>query len=170
MDDELLALQAVLAAAVVRVLAAGSHFWATTDLTMPQLKVLLLLSDVRSAPVSWLATSTNVSSPNITGIVGRLEERGWARRDVDRHDRRVVRVSLTDAGQDVLQRVCLAGVESLVSSAGSLEQGHARKLRDNLEGLLQASAEAGAEGREPAPSNGHDREAVLAGATMRRLS
>ena len=42
--------------AVFRVLTAGAEYWAKVDVTMPQLKVLLLLGSSGSAPVSWLAT------------------------------------------------------------------------------------------------------------------
>src|SRR3712207_2749047 len=85
----------------------GADAWARLDVTMPQMKVLMLLGLHGSAPVSTLAAQMQVSAPNVTGILDRLQQHGWVRRTSDPDDRRVVRVVLTDEGQaflDTLQQ------------------------------------------------------------------
>lgn len=97
------------------VLLNGSEAWARLNITMPQLKVLMLLARHGSAPVSWLAGRMQVSPPNVTGILDRLEKEGWVRRTNDPHDRRVVRVILTPEGEVFLQDLRHAGQEALVT-------------------------------------------------------
>lgn len=49
-----------------------------------------------------LARAGGVSSRNVTGLVDTLERNGLARRVPDTHDRRSVRVAITDAGHEWL--------------------------------------------------------------------
>jgi DNA-binding MarR family transcriptional regulator len=49
-----------------------------------------------------LANATMLSSGGLTRLIGRLEQRGLVRRDVDADDRRAFRASLTPAGQQKL--------------------------------------------------------------------
>jgi DNA-binding MarR family transcriptional regulator len=46
-----------------------------------------------------------VTQPAITRLVDRLEGRGWVKRDIDPADGRVVLVTLTPAGREVLERL-----------------------------------------------------------------
>jgi DNA-binding MarR family transcriptional regulator len=130
--------------AVFTLLTAGAEYWARVDLTMPQLKVLLLLGRHGSAPVSWLATRMEVSPPNITGILDRLEQRGWVRRMSDPQDRRVVRIVLTDDGERLLHELSGAGVDSLRDSLHTLSNGAAEDLRRGLSRFLSLACEPGA--------------------------
>lgn len=97
--DELVALiSRSLFAAFLR----GAEQWAQLNVTMPQLKILLLLGLHGSLPVSTLAHQMHVSPPNVTGILDRLELQRWVRRTSDPHDRRIVRVVLTAEGEQFL--------------------------------------------------------------------
>lgn len=127
--------------AVFTLLTAGAEFWARLDLTMPQLKVLLLLGRHGSAPVSWLATRMDVSPPNITGILDRLEQRGWVRRMSDPQDRRVVRIMLTADGDRLLHELSGAGVDNLRDSLHTLSNGAAEDLRRGLSRFLSLACE-----------------------------
>jgi DNA-binding MarR family transcriptional regulator len=55
--------------------------------------------------ITELAARERVTQPGITLLVNRLEQRGWAERKTDPADRRVVRVSLTRDGEEVLARL-----------------------------------------------------------------
>jgi DNA-binding MarR family transcriptional regulator len=55
--------------------------------------------------ITELATREHVTQPGITLLVNRLEQRGWAERKIDPADRRVVRVSLTPLGEEILARL-----------------------------------------------------------------
>jgi DNA-binding MarR family transcriptional regulator len=104
--DELVAL---ISRALFSAFLRGAEQWAKLDVTMPQMKVLMLLGLHGSAPVSSLAQQMNVSPPNVTGILDRLEQQGWVARTSDPHDRRIVRVVLTDEGQRFLDSLETAG-------------------------------------------------------------
>lgn len=51
-----------------------------------------------------LAALEGVQPPTVTNAVGRLEEQGLVRREVDPRDRRVHRVQVTAAGRRLLER------------------------------------------------------------------
>jgi DNA-binding MarR family transcriptional regulator len=139
---------ALIESTVFQLLTAGAEYWARVDLTMPQLKVLLLLGQHGSAPVSWLAARMAVSPPNITGILDRLEQRGWVERTSDSQDRRVVRILLTDGGTKLLHELAGAGVSHLRECIGSLGDRPAESLRHGLSAFLESMAEQDASTRK----------------------
>ena len=71
-------------------------------LTGPQLVVLREVSRLSGSSVSALARSVSLSQPTVSGILERLEKRGFVRRQRSDHDRRAVFVSLTPEGGRVL--------------------------------------------------------------------
>jgi DNA-binding MarR family transcriptional regulator len=125
--------------AMYNALMAGAEAWARLNLTMPQLKVLMLLGLYGSAPVSWLAARMGVSPPNVTGILDRLEQHGWVQRTNDAHDRRVVRVTLGPDGERLLQELHAAGAEQLRDALGRMQADERAALRTGLHALLRAS-------------------------------
>ncbi|MGI9556533.1 MAG: MarR family winged helix-turn-helix transcriptional regulator [Solirubrobacterales bacterium] len=79
-----------------------------------QAVVLQLLSEPR--PMGALAEARRCDNSNITGIVDRLEERGFVERRADEHDRRVKLIALTAEGEhlrDELNRRLAEPPESL---------------------------------------------------------
>ena len=83
-----------------------AHELSAYGLTVPQFLVLLYLWHAStSSPMGELAERMYQSSATMTGIVERLVRMGLVTRLEDPHDRRVVRVSLTDKGKALLQRV-----------------------------------------------------------------
>jgi DNA-binding MarR family transcriptional regulator len=81
-----------------------------------------------------------VGDSNLTGIIGRLEERGVVARVHDDADRRMVRAQLTAAGVDMLRRVedaRLGHMRQLVESLSADEQ---RTVLSGLKTLTAAHA------------------------------
>ena len=117
----------------------GADAWAKLHLTMPQLKVVMLLGRHGSAPVSWLAGRLGVSPPNVTGILDRLEQQGWVHRTNDARDRRVVRVALTPEGRRLLRELHAAGNGQLGTLAGRLDPDDRAALHRGLTALLNAT-------------------------------
>lgn len=97
------------------------------DLTMQQLKVLLVLAASGSRTSHDLAQALGVGATTLTGIVDRLEARGLVVRKPDTRDRRVRLVALSEAG------------ESLVRDAHELHREHSRRLLSRLEPRLLAN-------------------------------
>ena len=73
-------------------------------MTGPQLVVLREAAQLGRTSVSALARSVHLSQPTVTGILDRLERRGFVERCRDAADRRTVNVSVTVEGQKTLDR------------------------------------------------------------------
>lgn len=94
------------------------------DLTMQQLKVLLVLAASGARTSHDLAQALGVGATTLTGIVDRLEARELVVRKADVRDRRVRLVALSEQG------------EALVRDAHELHRDHARRLLNRLEPRL----------------------------------
>lgn len=70
--------------------------------SMAQLHILYTLHRSGEMPMSRLADVLNVSLSNATGLIDRLEERGYIERTRVREDRRVVMVHLTASGVQMI--------------------------------------------------------------------
>ncbi|RKR88102.1 DNA-binding MarR family transcriptional regulator [Micromonospora pisi] len=78
-------------------------------LTLPQLKILLLLSSRGSASGRELSDTVGVSLATMTGIVDRLVGQDLVVRGEDPRDRRVRRVELSPAGRTLMEGIVTAG-------------------------------------------------------------
>jgi DNA-binding MarR family transcriptional regulator len=116
-----------------------SHPLLSTDLTMQQLKALLLLSFEGSASGHELADGLGVSLATVTGIVDRLVARGLAERKDDPRDRRVRRVALAEEGTELLQRLRTAGREHRRRLLYRLDNETLSKLVDAMDALRVAA-------------------------------
>ncbi|HEU0239381.1 MAG TPA: MarR family transcriptional regulator [Micromonosporaceae bacterium] len=98
----------------LRVLARLSRVLEAVDsgLTLPQYRVLAVISHggVRSAR---LAERLAVRRPTLTAIADGLVAAGYAARESDPGDRRVVRLHVTEAGREALRRADEAYLERL---------------------------------------------------------
>lgn len=72
-------------------------------LTGPQLVCLRAIGHHGSLTPSKLAKEVSLSQPTVTGIIDRLVARQLIQRDRSQSDRRVVTVTLTDAGRALIQ-------------------------------------------------------------------
>lgn len=73
-------------------------------LTGPQLATLQEIAKTGPLPASTLARAVQLSSATMTGILARLEKRGFVQRARGESDRRTVIVSITDLGGETLAR------------------------------------------------------------------
>ena len=76
--------------------------WLQLDLTMPQLKVVLLLFMNGPTRMSEVASALGVSLATSTGVVDRLVEREIVVRESQPEDRRVVLCRLSEKGQKMI--------------------------------------------------------------------
>ncbi|GHE47886.1 MarR family transcriptional regulator [Streptosporangium violaceochromogenes] len=82
-----------------------------SNLTMRQLKVVMILSCRHSASGQDLSHHLGVGLGTVTGIVDRLIGHGLVTRREDPNDRRVRRVELTPAGHALTERIADAGLD-----------------------------------------------------------
>lgn len=77
---------------------------ADSGLTPSQLSALATISKVGPLTLGALADHERVAPPSITRVVAKLEEAGLVTREVDAVDRRVSRVTTTNAGEALLSQ------------------------------------------------------------------
>jgi DNA-binding MarR family transcriptional regulator len=112
------------------------------DLSLRQLAVLYLVREGAASP-SELARQLRVAPAVVTGLLDRLEQRGYLRRLADPSDRRRLRLALTDAGlaaslavEQMLSRDVAAHLDrALTAQLDALEQalGLLERVVDGLE-------------------------------------
>ncbi|MCC7104003.1 MAG: MarR family transcriptional regulator [Chloroflexi bacterium] len=120
---------------------SGPDPWLQIDLTMPQLKTLLVVHGLRPAAMGRVASLLSVGLSTATGLVDRLVEHGLVRRAEDSRDRRVVRVTTTDAGEELIARFATAGTDRLRLLLRRLDPGELRLVARALD-LLYGAAQA----------------------------
>jgi DNA-binding MarR family transcriptional regulator len=112
-----------------------------TDLTMRQLKVLLILSFQDGLSGQDLARSLDVGLAAVTGITHRLSARGLIRRAVDDHDRRIRRIYLTPKGSATIAVLRDAGRTNKRRLLRKLDAEALRKMAEAMDALNEAAEE-----------------------------
>ena len=112
--------------------------WLSLDLTMPQLKVVLLLFTNGPERMSTIASALGVSLATATGVVDRLVEKDMVTREGDPNDRRIVLIRLSGKGEKLitgLWQLARVNTEALLKA---LDQRKLQLLNDALRALLEA--------------------------------
>lgn len=119
----------------------GSERLLRQGVSMTHLHLLSMLDHHGEMPMSRLAELLDISVSNATGLVDRLEERGFVERIRDREDRRVVIARLSDRGVELLREVQLLKESQIRSILAQLDSeqlaGLARAIGD-LRGAIQS--------------------------------
>lgn len=89
---------------MARVMAGRYGLGSPTDLALPHYLLLRTLRDIGPMRVSDIADSCGMKNPAVSMALQALEARGLVAREHDAGDRRVVHVTLTDAGLERLDQ------------------------------------------------------------------
>jgi DNA-binding MarR family transcriptional regulator len=110
-----------------------------SGITFIQMKVLVTLAGEHSEPptLKFLAESLELSLASASRAVDGLVKRRLVARVEDTDDRRVRRLSLTDAGRSLSHRILTARLEGLGRFVSSLASAERAKLEAALELLLE---------------------------------
>ncbi len=68
-----------------------------------EIRVLYSISQDRETTMNSLASQNDVTGPWITGLVDELEEKGYVTKARSTTDRRIVKVSITESGSEILK-------------------------------------------------------------------
>lgn len=74
-------------------------------LTLPQMLILNFLHIENESKMKDLAIFMGVTTPAMTGIVDRLVKSGYCKREYDAADRRIIKISLTAKGNDLVKKI-----------------------------------------------------------------
>lgn len=75
------------------------------NITIAQCVVLQNLADNDNCKMSDLSESIGVTMGNITGMIDRIEKEDLVKRVADSEDRRIIRVQLTQKGNEVVKKI-----------------------------------------------------------------
>ncbi|MGA7671428.1 MAG: MarR family transcriptional regulator [Nitrolancea sp.] len=140
---------------IIRALRGHFSGWADVDLTMAQLKTLVVLVDEGPCSIGQIASALNVSLPNASHLVDRLVRLDLAQRAEDAADRRRILASATQKGVDVLRNMRSGGQEQIREALSRVDPTDLHALIRGLDALVMTLEEI------PAPSNQeNDRESA----------
>ncbi len=112
------------------------------DLTSPQFYVLATIGYAGELPFGEIGEKMMVTVSNLTGIVDRLEEKRLVVRERDAHDRRVVRVTLTEKGLKVYKNTIPLFEKSISQFFSPLNKIQQKELAALLRKLIRVSSAA----------------------------
>ena len=117
----------------------GLDPWSACPMTMPQLRALsLIVAAPRGLSSRELAAALNVGASAVTPMVDRLVEHGFVLRHEDPHDRRIARLSATESGSAMLERLVAGQGDVLREALASLTPDQLEQVTAALE-VLTAS-------------------------------
>jgi DNA-binding MarR family transcriptional regulator len=111
---------------------AGEH-----DLSIVQTRLLGVLRD-REPTMNELGRHLGLDKSSITGLVDRAQRRGLVTRTVSAIDRRAFRVSITDAGRQLAERVAAKFTERIELAVAPLPEAD-RQLLSRLAARIVAA-------------------------------
>ncbi|HET6464644.1 MAG TPA: MarR family transcriptional regulator [Nitrospiria bacterium] len=105
--------------------------------TGPQLWALRTIYDEGRLSMGELSQRMYLHMSTVSGVVDRLEEKGYVERTRGDEDRRVVKISLTKAGKKLVQRGPEAAQGKLLHGLESLSQREVLIIRSSLEKVVR---------------------------------
>jgi len=101
--------------------------WLSSDLTVAQLRIMLLLRSEGPLRMGSIASITGTALSTVTGIVDNLIKKDLVLRDVDPNDRRVVLCKLSSEGQKLMDMLWAQGRQQIKKLLRGL---NLKELRD----------------------------------------
>jgi DNA-binding MarR family transcriptional regulator len=112
-----------------------------SQLTMPQLKILLLLYRMGDTSGRELAGLLGVSLATMSGMVDRLVAHDLVTRAEDQHDRRVRRITLSGTGKEMIGNIITAGAEKQARLLRRLTDTELRTVADAMQAMIRVAAQ-----------------------------
>ncbi|MCY7779225.1 MarR family transcriptional regulator [Bacillus haynesii] len=112
--------------------------WMKLDLSMPQMKVLMLLNNHGTLKVSEIAEKMGASLSNMTGLLSRLEQANFIKRTHSEQDRRTIVVELTEDAKGIFRGLYKKGHEKLKKALQKLNEQEKIKVNEGLTILEKA--------------------------------
>jgi MarR family transcriptional regulator, organic hydroperoxide resistance regulator len=105
-------------------------------ITGPQLWVLKTISQNESLHLGELGKRMYLHPSTITGLIDRLEKKGYVERDRGREDRRVVKLHLTSKGKDLVKRAPNPIQGKMIYGLRKLKKGELTSIDDAIQKLV----------------------------------
>ncbi len=117
----------------------GAEPWLDLDLSMKQLKVLLVLTALGPSRPSVIATLIGASAANATGVLDRLVALSYVERQPDPADRRALLVRLTAHGERTVTELRVADQQRLQGPLDAMADDDLAALHRGITALVEAT-------------------------------
>lgn len=87
-----------------------------------QIHVLKTLKENVTATMTFVANEIKMSKQQTTRVVDHLVSQGFVRRDFEKQDRRIIKISLTATGEAELDNIKEEAIEHMAASLASLDE------------------------------------------------
>jgi len=117
--------------------------WLTSDITVAQLRILLLLHTEGASRMSSIASAIGITLSSTTGTVDIMVKKGLVVRRDDPEDRRLVICELSPQGQEMMNRMWVLGqlqIERLLQGLSLKELKKADEVAEILLRNMTSSA------------------------------
>jgi DNA-binding MarR family transcriptional regulator len=122
--------------------------WFSSDATIAQLRILLLLHMQHSARMSSIASELGIALPTATGIVDNLVKKELVIRDADPGDRRAVICRLSPTGQLFVNKIWVSGQTQMERLLDGLSLEQLEKAAEVADILYQNASRQSPEARK----------------------
>lgn len=144
-DVDAVTTAALTASRVLVAVAARSLAAAEDTVTLPQFRLLVVLSTRAAMKLAAVAEQLGVNASTALRMVERLEAAGMVDRRVNPDNRREVLITLTDAGHQVVDDVTARRRDELAKIVASMRPKQRRQLVTALSAFADAAGEPSAD-------------------------
>ena len=113
----------------------SSEHMKSLGLTMTQFDIIATLGNQPPMSCKLLGEKTLVTKGTMTGVLERLEEKGFIRRELNAEDARSQLISLTKKGQQLFEKIFPEHMNHLQKAFGKLSKKELEDLAVSLEKL-----------------------------------
>ena len=117
-----------------------SHSHNLSHLSILQMQVLFFLNHHEKTTMSDIANYFRIELPSATSLMNKLSDQKLVKRHEDPDDRRLVRITLTDKGKDLLRQTMTDRrkiMEKMLFYLSETEKGHLLSILKTLRDRLQ---------------------------------
>lgn len=112
----------------------------TYGVPFSQMQLLALLDECGTTSVTEISNRFGIAKPNITPLIDRMIAAGYVRRDRGTTDRRVVNITIEDAGREKLEQIYAAFETHVASWGDMLDDRELEQLSDSLDSVVNLLA------------------------------
>lgn len=138
----------------LRALHTDATPWLDLDLTMAQLKALMVVVQTGGVSSRGLADRLSISAPAVTPLVDRLINQKLVRREDDPADRRVVLIQPTARALSLYEKLMETSRTTVASVVNELSAAEMPRIEHALAELLNAAGQVLARAHNTNHSNG----------------
>lgn len=124
--------------------------------TEPQWRIVRALHDLGPMEPRQIGAVCVISSASLTGVLARMDEQGWVRRERMAHDQRRVQVTLTPRSNRLVRRLAPLIAATYEALDADLGEGFMRELHAALDRVVD-----GLDGHADHPSHAEPRDPVV---------